>query len=144
MSSTSERDDLLRGIFDTMQTVAVVGASHKPERPSYQIMQFLIDLGFDVKPVNPGLAGQKILGQTVFASLAEVDSEIDVVDIFRASDAALGVVREAVDVMDDKNIQVIWMQQGVVNADAVREAEAAGLIAVQDRCIMRDMKRLAS
>lgn len=142
MSKTQERDDLLLGIFDTMRTVAIVGASAKPERPSYMVMQALQSHGVRVIPVNPGLAGQTLLGRTVYASLGDIEDDFDVVDIFRTPDAALDVVREAIRLMDKKDIQVVWLQLGIRNDQAVAEAEAAGLIAIQDRCIKVDYERL--
>ncbi|MCR4378226.1 MAG: CoA-binding protein [Rhodospirillales bacterium] len=142
MSKRQERDDMLLGIFDTMRTVAIVGASAKPERPSYMVMKALQSHGVRVIPVNPGLAGQTLLGCTVYASLGDIEDDFDVVDIFRAPDAALEVVREAIRLMDKKDIQVVWLQLGIRNDQAVAEAEAAGLIAVQDRCIKIDYERL--
>ena len=144
MSKIQERDDMLLGIFDTLQTVAIVGASAKPERPSYGVMKALQSHGVRIIPVNPGLAGQTLLGCTVYASLDEIEGNFDVVDIFRAPDAALEVVRDAIRLMDEKNIQVVWLQQGIRNDQAVTEAEAAGLIAVQDRCIKIDFERLVT
>lgn len=142
--SKQDRDDLLLGIFDTLQTVAIVGASAKPERPSYGVMKALQERGITAIPVNPGLAGQTLLGQTVYATLGDIEGGVDVVDIFRTSDAALDITREAVRLMDEKGIQVVWLQDGITNDQAVAEAEAAGLIAIQDRCLIRDYKRLVS
>jgi predicted CoA-binding protein len=144
MSKNQETDDLLLGIFDTLGTVAMVGASAKPDRPSHMVMKYLLDHDVNVIPVNPGLAGQKVLGQLVYATLADIEGSFDVVDVFRASDAALGVVQEAIRLMDDKGIQVVWLQQGIRNDQAMKEAEAAGLIAIQDRCIKIDYARLVA
>lgn len=142
-----EFDDLLRGVFERLRegagAVALVGASHKPERPSHMIMKYLLDRGVDVAPVNPGLAGGELLGRRVFATLADIDRPVFLVDVFRASDAALDVAREAAQLAADKGIEVVWLQKGVINDEALREAEEAGLVAVQDLCIMVEMERIA-
>lgn len=137
-----ERDDLLVGILETVNTIALVGASPKPERPSHQVMKFLLDQGYQVIPVNPGQAGEEILGQTVYASLDDIPGTFDMVDIFRPSDAALDVVRDAVRVAQDKGVDVIWMQIGVTNDKAKAEAEEAGLVVIQDRCPKKEIERL--
>ena len=140
--SKQERDDLLVGILETVNTIALVGASAKPDRPSYQVMKFLIDQGYHVIPVNPGQAGEALLGQTVYASLDDIPGTFDMVDIFRPSDAALDVVRDAVRLAQDKGIDVVWMQIGVTNDTAKTEAEEAGLVVIQDRCPKKEIERL--
>lgn len=140
--SKTDTDDLIVGILETVKTIALVGASPKPERPSHDVMKFLLDQGYTVIPVNPGQAGKEILGQTVYASLADIPAPFDMVDIFRASEAAGETVREAIDLAQDKGIDVIWMQIGVTNDKAKQDAEAAGLVVVQNRCPKKEMKRL--
>ena len=140
--SKSDTDDLIVGILETVKTIALVGASPKPERPSHDVMKFLLDQGFTVIPINPGQAGKEILGQTVYASLADVPGTYDMVDIFRASEAAGETVREAIALAPDKGIDVVWMQIGVTNDKAKQEAEQAGLVVVQNRCPKKEMKRL--
>ena len=140
--SKSDTDDLIVGILETVRTIALVGASPKPERPSHDVMKFLLDQGYTVIPINPGQAGKEILGQTVYASLADVPGTYDMVDIFRASDAAGETVREAIALAPDKGIDVVWMQIGVTNDKAKQEAEQAGLVVVQNRCPKKEMKRL--
>ena len=95
-------DDVVRRVLLEARVFAVVGASNNPERPSYGVMAFLLQNGFKVVPINPGLAGQELLGQKVYATLADVPGPVDVVDIFRNSDAALGVTREAI--VDRKSV----------------------------------------
>jgi len=144
MSSTNkqERDDLIVGILETVNTIALVGASPKQERPSHQVMQFLQDKGYRVIPVNPGQVGKEILGQTVYASLDDIPGNFDMVDIFRPSDAALDVVRNAIRLAEAKGIDVVWMQIGVTNDKAKAEAEEAGLVVIQDRCPKKEIERL--
>ena len=140
--SKSEKDDLIVGILETVKTIALVGASPKPERPSHDVMKFLLTQGYTVIPVNPGQAGGEILGQKVYAALADIPGSFDMVDIFRASDAALDVTREAIRLAPDKGIDVVWMQIGVMNDKAKQEAEDAGLVVVQNRCPKVEIKRL--
>ncbi len=127
-------DGYIASILKTSRTFAVVGASANTMRPSYGVAQFLLSKGYLVHPVNPGLAGGEILGQTVYASLADVPPPVDVVDIFRQSDAALEVTRAAIRLKEQLQIKVIWMQLGVRNDEAAAEAEAAGLKVVMNRC----------
>jgi predicted CoA-binding protein len=127
-------DELIKSILRTTKTIAMVGASGNSVRPSYFAMKYLLDKGFVVHPINPGLEGKDILGQKVYASLKDVPAPVDMVDIFRNSDAALGVVDEALSEKDRLGLKVIWMQLGVINEDAAAKAREAGLIVVMDRC----------
>jgi len=127
-------DDLIRSILRSTKTIAMVGASGNEMRPSYFAMKYLLDKGFLVRPVNPGLAGKEILRQTVYASLRDVPAPIDMVDIFRAADAATGIVKEALDEKDRLNLQTIWMQLGIINEEAAAMAREAGLNIIMDRC----------
>lgn len=137
-----ETDDLLTGILETTQTIALVGATAKAERPAHGVMRYLLERGLTVYPVNPGHAGGEILGQPVYGSLAEVPGPCDLVDIFRPSDAAGEIAREAARLAPEKGFQVVWMQQGIENAPAAAEAEAAGLVVVQNRCLKVEYRRL--
>src|SRR5437588_7238066 len=110
-------DELIRGILRSTKTIAMVGASGNEMRPSYFAMKYLLDKGFIIRPVNPGLAGKEILGQKVFAWLRDVPAPIDMVDIFRSSDAALGIVKEALAEKDRLGLQTIWMQLGVIKEE---------------------------
>lgn len=118
--------------------IALVGASAKPERASNEVMRVLLDHGYDVVPVNPGLAGQSIHGQTVAASIADVVPPADMIDVFRDSAAVSGIVDEAI----AAGAQSIWLQLGVIDADAAARAEAAGLVVVMDRCPKIELRRL--
>ncbi len=112
--------------------MALVGASANAARPSYGVMNFLIDKGYTVYPVNPGLAGQQLLGQTVYASLADIPVAIDMVDVFRNSEAALEVTKEALALPSKP--KVIWMQLAVRNDEAALIAESMGVQMVMNRC----------
>ena len=127
-------DDYIRGILRSTKTIAMVGASGNNMRPSYFAMKYLLDKGFVVLPVNPTLAGHEILGQKVYASLKDVPPPLDMVDIFRTSDAAPGIVREALAEKDRLGIKTIWMQLGVISDEAAALARDAGLSVVMDRC----------
>ncbi|HEX3432270.1 MAG TPA: CoA-binding protein [Rhizomicrobium sp.] len=127
-------DDLIRNILRSTRTIAMVGASGNEMRPSYFAMKYLLDKGFVVRPVNPGIAGKEILGQMVYLSLRDVPAPIDMVDIFRSSDAALDIVKEALSQKDRLGLKTIWMQLGVMNEEAAALAREAGLNVVMDRC----------
>ena len=135
-------DDFLHGIFRQARIIAMVGASAKWNRPSSFAMKYLLGKGYTVIPINPGQAGNEILGQTVYADLAQVPGHIDMVDIFRASEAAGGVADQAIELKDQKGIGVVWMQLGVRNDEAAARAEAAGLAVVMDRCPKIEYGRL--
>ena len=135
-------DEDIRAILKRVKSFAVVGASPKPERPSYGVMRFLLNQGYELRPVNPSVAGQRILGQEVYANLAAVPAPADVVDIFRTSEAALQVVRDAIAVKDVLKASVVWMQLGVINEAAAAEARAGGFTVVMDRCPKIEFARL--
>lgn len=143
MAHENYSDDLIASILRENTSIAMVGASANTSRPSYFAMKYLLGKGYRVVPVNVGLAGQQILGQTVYASLAEVPPPIGIVDIFRNSEAALEVTREAIAEKDRLGIRVIWMQLGVRNDQAAAEAEAAGLTVIMNRCPKIEYGRLS-
>jgi predicted CoA-binding protein len=136
-------DDYIAEILSGATSIAMVGASATTNRPSYFAMKYLLGKGYRIVPVNPGLAGQQILGQTVYADLASVPGPIAIVDIFRNSEAALEITREAIRLKDQLGVQVIWMQLSVRNDEAAAEAEAAGLKVVMNRCPKIEYGRLS-
>ena len=140
-SEMDYEDAYIKGLFKKVKTVAIVGASAKNIRPSYFVQKYLIQKGFKVIPINPGLAGQKILGQHCYGSLADVPVGIDMVDIFRNSDAAMGIVEEALGL--NPLPKVIWMQLSVINHDAAKLAEDKGIEVVMDRCPKIEYGRLS-
>jgi uncharacterized protein len=135
-------DEDIREILKRVKSFAVVGASPKPERPSYGVMRFLLNQGYELRLVNPSVAGQRILGQEVYPNLAAVPAPADVIDIFRTSEAALQVVRDALAVKDVLKASVVWMQLGVINEAAAAEARAGGFTVVMDRCPKIEFARL--
>jgi len=140
---TDRTDDaLLLKILTETKVIALVGASPKPERPSHGVMRFLQRHGFKVIPVNPGLAGQTLNGERVYGSLKEIPQgetgRIDMVDIFRNSDAAAAPALEAIDI----GVKTVWMQLDVINETAAAKARAAGLNVVMDRCPAIEIPRL--
>ena len=143
MNHDSYSDDYIAGILKGARRIALVGASDSPARPSYGVMQFLLARRHVVIPVNPTLAGQAILGQTVAGALAEVEAPVQMIDVFRNSAAALDVTREAIGLKDTLGIESIWMQIGVRNDIAAVEAEAAGIAVVMNRCPKIEYARLA-
>jgi predicted CoA-binding protein len=136
-------DDYIAGILDETKTIAVVGASPSPDRASHEVMHFLQTRSYRVIPVNPNAEGT-ILGEKVYASLAQVPQAFDMVDIFRNSQAAGEVVDQAVAVAADRSVRTVWMQLDVRNDEAAQRAEAAGLRVVMDRCPKIEYARLRS
>ncbi|MGN6771362.1 MAG: CoA-binding protein [Rhizobiaceae bacterium] len=132
MNHDTYPQDYISGILNSVRTIAMVGASANDVRPSFFVLKYLIAKGFTVYPVNPGQAGKEILGQHVYARLSDIPHPIDMVDIFRASDAVPGIVDEALTL--NPLPKVIWMQLGVRNDEAAAKAEAAGLKVVMNRC----------
>ncbi len=135
-------DALLRGILRRCRTFVMVGASANWNRPSFFAMKYLRDKGYRVLPVNPKAAGDEILGQTVYASLADVPGRFQMVDIFRGAEAAGKVTDEAIELAAEKGIEVVWMQLGVRNDAAAARAEAAGLTVIMNRCPKIEYGRL--
>jgi len=131
----------IAGILNSVRTIAVVGASANDVRPSFFVTKYLIDKGYTVYPINPGHAGKEILGRMTYASLADVPEPIDMVDIFRASNAVPPIVDEALALKPMP--KVIWMQLTVRNDEAARKAEAAGVKVVMNRCPKIEYARLS-
>ena len=141
MNHDSYTPDYIRDILRSVKSIALVGASSNPVRPSYIVMQYLLDKGYKVVPVNPGLAGQTLLGQTVYATLSEIPVPVDMVDIFRNAEAAAAITDEALAL--DPRPKVIWMQLSVRNDAAAARAEAAGLQVVMNRCPKMEYGKLS-
>ena len=135
-------DAYIRGILNTEKTIAMVGVSNRESRPSYFAFKYLLERGYRMIPVNPGLAGGELLGQKVYARLGDIPEPIDMVDIFRASQYALGIVEEALKLTPRP--RVVWMQLGVRNDAAAALAEESGLKVVMNRCPKIEYGRLSS
>ncbi len=134
-------DQYIRDILKTVKTIALVGASNNPARPSWIVTKYLLERGYDVIPVNPGLAGQDLLGKRVYGSLEEIPHPVDMVEIFRNSEAAGPITDEALAL--DPLPKVIWMQLSVRNDDAAAKAEARGVQVVMNRCPKIEFGRLS-
>ena len=132
------RDEEIADLLTKARTIAVVGASDRPNRPSYAVMKFLQDWGYRVLPVNPQITGEHVLGEFVWRELAQIGIPIDIVDIFRRPQMALEAVEQAIFV----GARAVWMQIGVVNVEAAAKAEANGLKVVMDRCPKIEIPRL--
>lgn len=135
MPLTSEQE--IADLLAHTRTIALVGASDRPDRPSYRVMKFLQEHGYRVFPVNPQITGEHVHGEYVWRELAQIDEPIDLVDIFRRPQAAGEAVDEAIAV----GAKAVWMQLGVINEEAAARAEAAGLKVVMDRCPAIDIPR---
>ena len=134
------QDSDIRDILENTRVIALVGASNNPERPSNYVGAFLQQHGYRVIPVNPGLAGQEINGETVYATLADIAEKIDMIDVFRAAENVPGIVEEALALKNKP--ATIWLQLGIVHEDAAKTAKAGGIVMVQDRCPRIEMPRL--
>lgn len=131
-------DEDIAELLTNARTIAVVGASDRPNRPSYGVMRFLQDHGYRVLPVNPQITGEHVLGEFVWRELAQIGMPIDIVDIFRRPEMAAEAVDQAIFV----GAKAVWMQIGVINEEAAAKAEAAGLKVVMDRCLKIEISRL--
>ncbi|MFH8134043.1 CoA-binding protein [Pantoea osteomyelitidis] len=131
-------DQTIRDVLTSTKRIALVGASDRPERPSYYVMKYLLDQGYEVVPVSPKLAGKTLLGQTAYGSLAEVPGKVDMVDVFRNAEAAWGVAQEAIAI----GAKTLWLQMGVVNEQAAVLAQDAGMTVIMDRCPKMEIPRL--
>jgi predicted CoA-binding protein len=136
MPLTTSED--IAALLNEARTIALVGASDRPDRPSYGVMKVLQDHGYRVLPVNPQIAGEHIHGEFVWDRLSDIGVAIDIVDIFRNSAAASQVIDDAIAI----RAKAVWMQLGVINPEAAERAEAAGLKVVMDRCPAIEIRRL--
>ena len=132
------RDEDIAELLANARTIAMVGASDRPDRPSYGVMRFLQEHGYRVLPVNPQITGEHVHGEYVWRELSQIGVPIDIVDIFRRPQAAGEAVDEAIQV----GAKAVWMQIGVINEEAAKRAEAAGLKVVMDRCPKIEIPRL--
>ena len=128
----------IKEILEKVKTIAVVGASANQDRDSYKVMEALIQHGYQIFPINPNEEGNLILGQNCYANLSSVSKKIDMVDVFRAADAVMGVTREAIAV----EASVLWTQLDIINKEAAEVAEQAGLKVVMDRCPKIELAKL--
>ena len=136
-------DVLIARILRSVKTIAMVGASPNEVRPSYFAMKYLLDKGFKVIPVNPGQAGKEILGQKVYANIAALPAPVDMIDIFRASEHIGPIMDEAIAHKERLGLKVVWMQLGIINEEAAKRGEAAGLTVIQNRCPKIEYGRLS-
>ncbi|MFP3976899.1 CoA-binding protein [Marinobacter sp. KMM 10035] len=134
----SNQPDQMRAILERVRTIALVGASEKTHRPSHEVMAFMQQQGYRMIPVNPRLAGQKVLGETVYADIASLPEPVDMVELFLAPERTDAVIDQAIAL----KIPVIWLQIGVINEAGAARAEAAGLTFVMDKCPKQEIPRL--
>jgi predicted CoA-binding protein len=140
MNHDSYDQNLIRNVLQNTKRIAMIGASPNPSRPSNGVLRFLLGKGYDVVPINPGHAGKEIHGQTVIASLADIEGPIDMVDVFRAADQLPAVVDEILAL--PSRPKVIWGQLTVRNDEAAKKAEDAGITVIMDRCPAIEYPRL--
>jgi predicted CoA-binding protein len=141
MNHDSYPDDLIRSVLSNVKTIAMVGASNNPARPSFFVLKYLMGRGYRVIAINPGLPGKDIEGAPIYATLADVPERIDMVDIFRNSEAAGAIVDEAL--LLSPLPKVIWMQLSVRNDEAAARAEARGVTVIMNRCPKIEYGRLS-
>jgi len=141
MNHDTYSPDYIRDILREVKTIALVGASGNDVRPSYFVLKYLLDKGYDVTPVNPGLGGQEVVGRKVYADLKDIPYPLDMVDIFRNAEAAAQIVEDALRLTPLP--KVIWMQLGVRNDAAAARAEAAGIKVVMNRCPKMEYGKLS-
>jgi uncharacterized protein len=142
MNHDSYSDGYIRGILNTVKTIAMVGASEKENRPSYFAFKYLLERGYSMIPINPGHAGEALLGRRIYARLADVPESIDMVDIFRASRYTVPIIEEALAL--SPRPQAVWMQLGIRSDEAAALAETNGLKVVMNRCPKIEYGRLSS
>jgi len=143
LNNSQQTDAYFLDLLKTVKTIALVGASSKPHRASYEVMSFLQEHNFRVIPINPILAGQNLLGEKVYASIAEIPISVDMVEIFRNSEAAGSICEEVSQLTLEKQPKIIWMQIGVMNQTAAKRAQASGMTVVMDQCPKRILQKAA-
>ena len=145
MTDLNYSDAFLRTVLRETKTIAAVGVSKNTVRPSWFVSNYMHVRGFKILPINPGIAGESLFKQTVFATLSDIPNElgdVHMVDIFRRSEHVLPVVEEAISALKDRGLKTIWMQIGVINHDAAKLAEDAGLQVIMNRCPKMEYQRL--
>ena len=130
-------ESYLKNILKSVQTIAIVGASSNKDRDSFKVMKNLIENGYKVFPVNPNESGKIILGQQCFSDLEVIEEDVDMVDVFRAKEAILGVTKQAIKI----GAKVIWMQEGIIHLEAENLAKNAGLKVIMDRCPKKELSK---
>ena len=131
-------DSYIKTILSEVKTIAVVGASSKIDRDSFKVMHYLIENGYKVFPINPNEYGKIIFGQKCLPSLDAIKENVDMVDVFRAKSAVLGITKEAI----KKGVKVLWLQEGIINKEAAALASNAGLKVVMDRCPKKELSKI--
>ena len=128
----------IQEILNEVKTIAVVGASSNHQRDSYKVMESLIEHGYEIFPINPNEQGNFILGQLCYSDLSSVPKQVDMVDVFRAKDAVIGVTREAIQI----GAKVLWTQLGIINEEALELGKDAGLKVIMNRCPKIELEKL--
>ena len=136
MSFVNPDDDTLRGLLDGVRTIAVVGLSPQPARPSFRVAQAMQGYGFRIVPVRPAV--EQVLGEKAYARLADIPFQVDLVDVFRAAEHVPAIVEQCLAL----NFPAIWIQEGIVHAEAAERGHAAGMTVVMDRCLLKEYIRL--
>lgn len=134
----------LISLLHKVKTIALVGASQKPDRPSHELMAFLLERGYKVFPVNPLIAGQTVLGQKVYRQLKDLPERVDMVDIFRNSEAAGETCQEVLDLPIALRPNIVWMQIGVINQSAAKLVKLQGIQVIMDQCPKRILSKEAA
>jgi len=138
MPEESATPEERKRILEEAKVIAVVGLSDNPWRPSHSVSEYMQDAGYEIIPVNPNRVGKQILGQTVYASLADIPEPVDIVNVFRPAQVTPAIAEQAVAIGG----KALWLQLGIANDDAARIAREGGLLVVMDRCISTDHGRL--
>lgn len=140
--SITRQEKIIQQMLNKTRTIAMIGASDDPKRVSNSVMQYLQAAGYRVIPVNPTIVGEKIFGETVYARLADIPFNFELVDVFRRVDAIPGIVDEVLPLIKKSDIRYLWLQLGISDPDSAARAEAAGLEVIMDYCLKIEHKRL--
>jgi predicted CoA-binding protein len=143
-ADSTPEDPVLRRILAETHTIAMIGASADPERPSYRVMRYLQSVGYRVIPVNPTIEEDAVNGETVYDSLADIETPFELVDVFRRTEAIPGIVDDVLAVARERGIRYVWLQLGIRDEKSAERAQEAGLITVMDRCMKIEHERLVA